>query len=97
MAVTTVKLLINGEWVESSANQWHEVINPATQEVLARVPFATHDELNAAVAAAKLHSNLAPDAHRRPCTDFSQAAATDPRKHGGSGRHPHQRAGQNLG
>jgi hypothetical protein len=53
MAVTTVKLLINGEWVESSANQWHEVINPATQEVLARVPFATHDELNAAVAAAK--------------------------------------------
>ena len=51
--VPSVKLLINGEFVESATNQWHEVINPATQEVLARVPYATPDELAAAVAAAK--------------------------------------------
>ena len=49
----TVKLLINGQLVESQTTQWRDVINPATQEVLARVPFATPDEVNAAVANAK--------------------------------------------
>jgi len=49
----TVKLLINGEWVESRTTQWRDVVNPATQEVLARVPFATPDEVNAAVASAQ--------------------------------------------
>jgi malonate-semialdehyde dehydrogenase (acetylating)/methylmalonate-semialdehyde dehydrogenase len=52
-AVPTVKLLIGGEFVESKTTQWREVINPATQDVLARVPFATAQELDAAVAAAK--------------------------------------------
>ncbi|MES2257969.1 MAG: CoA-acylating methylmalonate-semialdehyde dehydrogenase [Pseudomonadota bacterium] len=49
----TVKLLINGEFVESSSTQWQDVINPATQEVLARVPLATAAEISAAVASAK--------------------------------------------
>lgn len=49
----TVKLLIDGRFVESTTNEWHDVINPATQEVIARVPFATDEEMNAAVAAAK--------------------------------------------
>ena len=49
----TVKLLINGQLVESKTTQWRNVVNPATQEVLARVPFATPDEVNAAVANAK--------------------------------------------
>lgn len=51
--VPTVKLLINGEFVESKTTQWREVVNPATQEVLARVPLATDEELAAAVAVAK--------------------------------------------
>lgn len=51
--IPTVKLLINGQFVESKTTEWREVINPATQEVLARVPFATQDEINQAVAAAK--------------------------------------------
>ena len=49
----TVKLLINGQMVESKTTQWRDVVNPATQQVLARVPFATPDEVNAAVANAK--------------------------------------------
>jgi malonate-semialdehyde dehydrogenase (acetylating) / methylmalonate-semialdehyde dehydrogenase len=49
----TVKLLINGQLVESKTTEWHDVVNPATQEVLAQVPFATDAELDAAVAAAK--------------------------------------------
>jgi len=48
-----VPLLINGEFVQSASADWREIINPATQERLARVPFATVDEVNAAVAAAK--------------------------------------------
>ncbi len=51
--IPTVKLLINGEFIESKTDQWRDVVNPATQEVLARVPFATQDEINAAVANAK--------------------------------------------
>ncbi len=49
----TVKLLINGEFVESSTREWRDVVNPATQEVLARVPFATADEVSQAIASAK--------------------------------------------
>ena len=52
-AIPTVKLLINGEFVESKTTQWREVVNPANQQVLARVPFATDKEMNAAVASAK--------------------------------------------
>ncbi len=51
--VPNVKLLINGELVESQTTQWRNVINPATQQVLAHVPFATSSEMEAAVAAAK--------------------------------------------
>ncbi len=51
--VPTVKLLIDGKLVESKTSHWRDIVNPATQEVLARVPFATPDEMNAAVASAK--------------------------------------------
>lgn len=49
----TVKLLIGGQFVESKTTEWRDVVNPATQEVLARVPFATAAEIDAAVASAK--------------------------------------------
>ncbi len=52
-SAATVKLLIDGEFVESGSAQWRDVVNPATQDVLARVPFATAGEVDAAVAAAK--------------------------------------------
>ncbi|SFV00204.1 CoA-acylating methylmalonate-semialdehyde dehydrogenase [Pseudoduganella namucuonensis] len=51
--MSTVKLLINGEFVESSTTEWRDVINPATQEVLARVPMATAAEISAAVSSAR--------------------------------------------
>ncbi|MEJ8675568.1 CoA-acylating methylmalonate-semialdehyde dehydrogenase [Chromobacterium amazonense] len=52
-SVPNIKLLIGGEFVESKTTEWRDIVNPATQEVLARVPLATADEVNAAVAAAK--------------------------------------------
>ena len=49
----SVKLLIDGQLLESRTTQWRNVVNPATQEVLARVPFATPEEINLAVSSAK--------------------------------------------
>jgi malonate-semialdehyde dehydrogenase (acetylating)/methylmalonate-semialdehyde dehydrogenase len=51
-AIQTVKLLINGEFVESRTAEFRDVVNLATQEVLARVPFATEDEINEAINSA---------------------------------------------
>ena len=48
----TVKLLINGKFVESKAKAWRDVVNPATQEVLARVPMCDAAEVGEAVKAA---------------------------------------------
>ena len=52
-AIPTIKLLINGQFVESKTTNWRDIVNPATQEVLARVPMATPEEVAAAIAAAK--------------------------------------------
>ncbi|MES2118866.1 MAG: aldehyde dehydrogenase family protein, partial [Pseudomonadota bacterium] len=52
-AIPTVPLLINGEWVQSTTTVWRDVVNPATQEVLARVPFATQAEVAQAVSSAQ--------------------------------------------
>lgn len=44
---------IGGSWVESTAERYEDVPNPATGELLARVPISTQEDLNRAVAAAK--------------------------------------------
>ena len=49
----TVRLLIQGEFVDSRSTELHPIVNPATQEVLAQVPMATPEEVDAAVAAAR--------------------------------------------
>ena len=51
-SIPSVKLLIDGKFVESASSEWQAVVNPATQQVLARVPFATPAEIDAAIAAA---------------------------------------------
>ena len=48
-----VPVLINGEFRQSNATRWRDLINPATQEKIARVPMCTADEVAEAVAAAK--------------------------------------------
>jgi len=52
-SISRVSLLIDGQFVESATTEWKDVVNPATQAVLAKVPFATSSEVDAAVAAAK--------------------------------------------
>ncbi|MED1673661.1 CoA-acylating methylmalonate-semialdehyde dehydrogenase [Pallidibacillus thermolactis] len=52
--VKTLRNFINGEWVESSTTNYEEVVNPATNEVIARVPLSTKEEVDyAAEVAAK--------------------------------------------
>lgn len=46
------KLYINGRYQESQSNKWIEVENPATGEILSRVPKASEEEINQAVEAA---------------------------------------------
>lgn len=49
----TVPLFIDGEFRESQATDWVEVTNPATNEVIARLPCATDEEMHAAIESAK--------------------------------------------
>ena len=43
---------INGQWLDSNSPDWQDVVNPATGEVLARVPLSSAAEVAAAVEAA---------------------------------------------
>lgn len=48
-----VQQLINGQFVDSNTSEWIDITDPATQEVIAKVPQTTDDEINQAVAAAQ--------------------------------------------
>jgi malonate-semialdehyde dehydrogenase (acetylating)/methylmalonate-semialdehyde dehydrogenase len=49
----TLKNYIGGEWMTSQSSEILDIHNPATGEVIARVPLSTAEEVNQAVAAAK--------------------------------------------
>jgi len=49
----TLSNFINGQWVKSSTENYIEVPNPATGEILAEVPISTQQDLEKAVEAAK--------------------------------------------
>src|SRR6476659_21692 len=68
--VTDVKVphYINGSWVESKSSEWQDVTNPATGEVLDRVPLADPSDVAAAIDAAAAY----PDWRRTPPEDRIQ-------------------------
>ena len=47
------KMLIDGQWVDSDSGEYIEVIDPATEEVFARVPVAARDQVTTALEAAQ--------------------------------------------
>lgn len=51
--VQTLKNYIGGQWIESKSKQVEDVPNPATGEIIARVPLSTKEDLDRAVATAK--------------------------------------------
>src|SRR5205809_4430867 len=56
MATTTVmrkQLFIDGEWRDAASGKTIEVVNPATEEVIASVASAERSDVDAAVAAAR--------------------------------------------
>ena len=52
-AVKKLKNYINGEWVESKATKYEDVYNPATKEIIARVPLSTKEDIEYAAEVAK--------------------------------------------
>jgi malonate-semialdehyde dehydrogenase (acetylating)/methylmalonate-semialdehyde dehydrogenase len=48
-----VRNYVNGEWVASKSTKFLDVVNPATTEVLARVPMSTKEEVDEAIQYAK--------------------------------------------
>jgi aldehyde dehydrogenase (NAD+) len=52
-ATTRKQLFINGEWRDAAGGRTIEVVNPATEEVIAEVASAEQSDVDAAVAAAR--------------------------------------------
>lgn len=53
MRINEKKMFINGQWVFSSNGDFLESVNPATGKVIANIPNATKEDVDAAVKAAK--------------------------------------------
>jgi malonate-semialdehyde dehydrogenase (acetylating) / methylmalonate-semialdehyde dehydrogenase len=51
--IAVLKNFINGEWVSSNSSQTLDVPNPATNELLTKVPVSMKEDVDLAVAAAK--------------------------------------------
>jgi aldehyde dehydrogenase (NAD+) len=51
------KLFVNGEWIEPAGKGMLDVINSTTEEVMGRVPEGTSEDIDRAVAAARLAFN----------------------------------------
>src|SRR5438445_685971 len=66
---TKIPQFINGQWVESHASEWLDVVNPATAEVLGRVPISDAAEVASAIDAA---AAAFPQWRRTPAEDRIQ-------------------------
>jgi 1-pyrroline dehydrogenase len=53
VAATKFRMFIDGEWAEAASGETVEVINPATEEVIAEVPKGSEVDVDRAVAAAR--------------------------------------------
>ncbi|KRX44205.1 putative methylmalonate-semialdehyde dehydrogenase [acylating], mitochondrial, partial [Trichinella murrelli] len=52
-SMSTVKLWFDGKAVESSTTEWIDLTNPATNEVISKVPMTTKSEMERAVESCK--------------------------------------------
>ncbi|MGX7678638.1 aldehyde dehydrogenase family protein [Jatrophihabitans sp. DSM 45814] len=53
VTATTWPMLIGGEWVQAQSGQLIDVLDPGTEELVAQVPRAQKEDVDAAVAAAR--------------------------------------------
>src|SRR5438309_10617636 len=66
---TKVPNYINGNWKESKSTHWQDVVNPATGEVIAKVPLSDAAEVNATIETA---AAAYPEWRRTPAEDRIQ-------------------------
>lgn len=52
-SVQKLKNFVGGQWVETTSDKFEEVPNPATGEIIARVPISNREDLDKAVTTAK--------------------------------------------
>jgi putative thioredoxin len=82
---TSVRLIDNyvgGQWTPASGTDELDVTNPATGEVLARVPMSSSSDLDAAVAAARAALDLVEQAKSvGPIAELEQKVAANPLDH----------------
>lgn len=69
VTATSVPNFINGEWTDSRATEWMDVVNPATGEIMARTPLSSAEEVGAAVVSA---AKAFPEWRRTPPEDRIQ-------------------------
>ncbi|HEY4396089.1 MAG TPA: aldehyde dehydrogenase family protein [Acidimicrobiia bacterium] len=81
IALDSRKLYIDGKWVDASSDEELEVINPATEGVITKVPQAAVDDVDRAVEAARgafedgLWPRMSPRERSDRLTRFVQAIA----------------------
>ena len=51
--IPTIRNYVNGEWIASKSTKTLDIVNPATTEVMARVPMSTKEEVEEAIRYAK--------------------------------------------
>ncbi len=66
---------INGEWIDSQSSEWLDIVNPATAEVLGRVPVSGAAEVTRAIDAAQA---AYPEWRRTPASRTSKWPAAFP-------------------
>lgn len=75
MALDRTNLYVDGAWVPSAGTKTIEVLNPATEEVIAHVAQGTAEDADAAVAAAKAALPAWSELSPKERADHLQAAA----------------------
>ena len=89
------KQLIDGEWVDAAEGGVWELINPATEDVIAPMPFGDADDAQAALdAAAAAFPAWAKQDALRARRDFDARGGVDSRAHRRAGRDHDRRIGQ---
>lgn len=69
--VKTYQIYIDGAWTNSQSTETKDVINPTTEEVIAKVPIGNKEDANKAVAAAKEHSQVGTRYHLKNAQNMS--------------------------
>ena len=87
--------MIGGKLVQSKTTEWRDVINPATQEVVAKVPFATREELTWRWPIPRKRSRPGATPGRRAHARHVEVPGPA-RQHRQAGRDDHARARQDL-